>query len=78
MGAAEALGGLVEYERGGSFGIAEHVTIPQPYHPPTLSFEIGSALGIVIHLIVMVTAIYLNRQLGFAICEINDVQIIDR
>lgn len=78
MGAAEALGGLVEYERSGSIRIAEYVTIPQPYHAPALCLEIGSSLSIVRRLIVMLAAIDLDSQLRLSVCEIDDVEVIDR
>jgi len=78
VGAAEALGGLVEYERSGSIRIAEYVAIPQPYQPPALCFEIGGALGIVRRLIVMLTAIDLDGQFRLSVSEADDVEVIDR
>lgn len=62
MGAAEALGGLVEDELCGSGGIAKNVAVPETNDAPALSFEVSSSLCVICRLTMMLAAIDLHDQ----------------
>ena len=72
VGAAEALGGLVQDMLRSPVRIGEDVRVPQANDAPTFAFEVGGSAAIRLDTFLMLTAVEFDCQPGFAAGEVDD------